>query len=209
MAGQQPTYVDEFEVKFNTASQIAKVAGGGAVCLLLGGVAVFAGITQDFDRSSDRWVGIGLGAPVALVGIALLAALPNVCRHRGLYLSPTGIRYQDPKQRDWAVPWTAIGRVTLSTAYHRALRTGAEPNLLRLKTWRVRFAMDFSQPDVFDHQPALTPGRGRFGASKNGFGMSLANNKAVVKPLDLALRTYAGKRYHGVTEQGQTGGGYF
>lgn len=105
---------------------------GGLVAGFFGGSAMWATFAPDGGQS-PAWAHVVMfvvGAPLALIGLAVLVSLPVVLRKRRVVVGPDGFRWDDPKGTPFQLAWPDLSAITLSTGVN--VSTGGRLTLLRV-----------------------------------------------------------------------------
>ncbi|MFD0905214.1 hypothetical protein [Actinomadura sediminis] len=113
--------------------QARQMVVGMAVAGFFGAVAVAAAVTGNVDGGTGvRVAAFVIGLVFSLIGVLPLLMWRVAFRRRRLVLDASGIRWDDPDGRPWAVPWAELSGVRLANPEPDAggTRVGPEVSLL-------------------------------------------------------------------------------
>ena len=200
-APPQPAVVD-------IGSAEGRRAGIAATLLILlgAGALVLGGIEAANGRLDGATVGVLIfGAALLLLGLIPIFRAARYFRPRRLIIEPTGIRWDDPKDKSWAVPWHDLAAVSISL--HEKVEApdtslggmlaGAVVDKTLGKVVRVRIDLFPADPWVRSRHPEMEH---LWEAHKlrGGYRQPLGSRADVIRQIEWGMSQFQPRVYRGV-----------
>ena len=176
---------------------------GGLLAGFFGGCAMYATFTPDGGQS-PAWAHIVMfvmGAPFALIGLAVLVSLPVVLRKRRVVVGRDGFRWDDPKGTPFQLAWQDLSAIALSTGVN--VNTGGRLTLLRV-------VLQPRDDEVVRRHPRMATllhhGDRDGAAARPFYVLPLGDQPKIVEPLSRALSAFTPPRiYRGIGSSWERG----
>lgn len=194
--------MDEHVVPVDTPRQWVRLFVGLAVLLALD--AYFIGAAVTTDETKTRVGGIVFAALVTALALFIAVGGAFAVSRRQFVATSENLRFEGGRQ-PWALRWADIRSVTVQSGYTVAGRRGAGLPRRWRRVATVRLLVELHDLSVAGPLPPKVY-RGRWGASRTGFGIPLGPVRELVAPLDAALRATGAGRYAGVADLGEVRG---